>query len=227
MRITEKDAVAADNQINAKFRIQFMGSDKPDKKVLILGNSITYHGEKDEIGWHGNWGMAASSAARDYVHILFETLKNMYENIQFCIAQVSSLEIDFCNKEHMKDYAIIKDYSPDITVLRFGENIKPSAYDMTELEENYDYFIKNYLMGDKTNLIFTTRFMKDDCIDGMIRKCSVAYGGITVELGDLGDDDNMKAIGKFEHAGVQDHPGDLGMKTIAERIYSAVKDLMN
>ena len=33
------------------------------------------------------------------------------------------------------------------------------------------------------------------------------------------------AIGLFEHNGVAHHPGDLGMKEIAERVYSAMQNL--
>ncbi|RZM14589.1 MAG: SGNH/GDSL hydrolase family protein, partial [Pedobacter sp.] len=40
------------------------------RTVLVLGNSMTIHAPSVELGWYGNWGMAASSKDKDYVHIL-------------------------------------------------------------------------------------------------------------------------------------------------------------
>lgn len=51
------------------------------KKVLILGNSITYHPTTDfsesyGVIWNGSWGMAVTSEENDYVHLLMKYAKD-------------------------------------------------------------------------------------------------------------------------------------------------------
>ena len=77
----------------------------------------------------------------------------------------------------------------------------------------------------KAQVILTTGFWHhpgDGAIIGYGKEQSLPI----VALGDFGDDDQMKAIGLFEHSGVANHPGDLGMKMIAERIFSVMKNYL-
>ena len=43
-------------------------NEKAKIKILFMGNSITKHAKKPEIGWNNDCGMAASSVENDYVH---------------------------------------------------------------------------------------------------------------------------------------------------------------
>ena len=43
-------------------------------KITFLGNSITRHMPKPEIGWVHDWGMAASCLENDYAHIMIKAL---------------------------------------------------------------------------------------------------------------------------------------------------------
>jgi len=49
-------------------------NDTTIRRVLILGNSITIYSPAPQIGWYGDWGMAAGSKDKDFVHILDKSL---------------------------------------------------------------------------------------------------------------------------------------------------------
>ena len=54
-------------------------------RILFLGNSITRHMPKPEIGWVHDWGMAASSLENDYVHVMLKELTQKYGSVDYCI----------------------------------------------------------------------------------------------------------------------------------------------
>ena len=70
-------------------------------------------------------------------------------------------------------------------------------------------------------MIITTGFWKHPG-DNDIRVYAKEKGITCVELGDLGEDKQMKAVELFEHRGVANHPGDKGMRAIADRIMKAI-----
>ena len=53
------NTVSAENQLKTELPIFFENKDGNGKRVLFVGNSITLHEAKEEIGWYGNYGMAA------------------------------------------------------------------------------------------------------------------------------------------------------------------------
>ena len=92
MRNFEKDnTVAAENQLPQEQRLT-SAEGGAAFRVLFVGNSITRHGPKPDIGWPWDWGMAASSIENDYVHLFMRMLKCLIPGASHRIAQAASWE---------------------------------------------------------------------------------------------------------------------------------------
>ena len=65
------------------------------RKVLILGNSITRHPKVPAIGWNAEWGMAASSPDKDYVHLLEANFKKSDASTKVTAVNISAFEHNF------------------------------------------------------------------------------------------------------------------------------------
>lgn len=110
----------------------------------------------------------------------------------------------------------------DIIICRFVENCSMDGFCGDTFKKEYISLIDYINSKGNAEVIFTASFWThpaDDTIIGIAEE----RGYPCVKLGDLGQMDKMKAIGKFEHEGVAIHPGDKGMKTIAERIWREIK----
>lgn len=220
----EKNTVPAQNQIPDKEFVTFIGNKEAKLRIAFVGNSITRHEVAPHLGWMQNCGMAASTPDKDYVHLIYQSLKQQYGDVSACICNAAEWEWNYMNGSTVYHYfEAVKEFQPHILVMRLVENSKAKTFDAPVFGVEYQKFI-DYLKNEDTKVIVSTAFWHHPG-DETICQVAKEQGYPCVCLGDLGELDEMKAIGKFEHSGVALHPGDLGMQTIAERIMKEIEKL--
>ena len=108
--------------------------------------------------------------------------------------------------------------------MRTVENCSYKNFDKNIFLTEYNKLISYLNLSGKAKVILTTSFWKHPA-DEAIREYAKNNSLPLCELGDLGELDEMKAIGIFEHSGVAQHPGDKGMRAISKRILAEIDRL--
>jgi len=223
----EKTAIA-NNSVPAKGQVVnntfYLG--EGGARVLILGNSITLHGPKADIDWHGEWGMAASEREKDYVHLLFDKALAAVKDVSFFTVQASFWENEFWSSDILGRFEEARGFRPDIIIFRLGENIEQDNCDKHSLPEAITRLMEFLSVAGHTKLIFTTCFWRHEKTDKAIEETAERLNANLVNLGDMGNTDAMKALGLFTHNGVAAHPGDEGMEHIADRIWRPLSEML-
>lgn len=197
------------------------------KKVLIYGNSIALHRPAEHLGWKGEWGMAASLREKDFAHLVIEGLeKECGESVDFRIRNLALIERNYTKdiREYEDILSDIK-YNPDYVVIAIGENVphldKKGAKEYTKMLISLaSAFTKS---PKRPRVVMRSPFWKNKVKAECTEKAAKVAGAIYVDAGHLGDKDENKAIGLFPHRGVAAHPGDLGMRRLADLILEAFK----
>ncbi|MBQ6885286.1 MAG: hypothetical protein IJN56_06075 [Clostridia bacterium] len=226
MKQIEKNTVKAENQLKDKHDVTFECEENNGIRVMMAGNSITLHEPSESIGWHNQWGMAASAKEKDYVHVLKNHIQTLKPDATFCICQAYKWERDFANgKLAYPIYEAARNFNADVIVVRFIENCPRQDFNPEVFKREYVDFINYLNKSGNAKIILTTSFWEHTA-DSVVEEISKEKGWPLVTINDLGELDEMKALGLFEHYGVANHPGDLGMKTIADRIFEEVKKIL-
>lgn len=218
----DKNTVSSQNQLGSNSIIKYEHESGDGKKILFVGNSITRHSPKPEIGWVNDWGMAASSIDRDYVHIVERKVLEKCPGASFCICQVSSWERNYAvGESQLPDFADARDFNADIIVMRLIENCRPlDTFDIDIFKDEYRKLVE-YLSKGSAKVIITSSFWKHPG-DEALKEYAEENGMDFIYLGELGEDTAMRADGLFKSSGVSMHPGDNGMATIAELIFEKI-----
>ena len=215
----EQNTVSANNQVQRKHYIECFDNGG-NVNVLFLGNSITRHEPKSEIGWENDWGMAASKRENDYVHVAVRLMEEKFGKVNYCIANCGEWEMNYHNEDVLNEWEEARNFHADIVVVRLGENIfnVKDKFETHPLAPYYAKFIEYFCANPNAKVIVTGLFWRSPQIEAAIEKVVAEKGYAYVPLNDLGDNEENMAIGLFWHNGVAMHPGDLGMQRIAERI---------
>lgn len=189
-------------------------------KVLIYGNSIAFHGPKPDIGWTNNWGMAASAPEKDFSHLVVAGLEaKLGRKADFRIRNLAALERNFTtNIATVSEIATDAKWNPNYVVVAIGENAK--GVDETSAAA-YGKFLADVarpFADSGARVVMRSPFWKNALKAECTAKAAAEVGAVYVDVGSLGSNAENKAIGLFSHAGVANHPGDLGMRRIADLI---------
>ncbi|GAB3988170.1 hypothetical protein GCM10028807_10240 [Spirosoma daeguense] len=219
------DSAPTSKLVSSSLGNKTITSKRAYKNVLIIGNSITRHGLA--AYWWGNWGMAASTREHDFVHVLVGLLRQQNSSMNFSVLQAANWERNHENFA-LSAYDTAFARSPDLVIIRLGENVQ----DVANYEKSYLNLLTYIQQKVPTATLVTTgNFWANEAKDLAMAKAAKAVQVLFIPLFQLDIKENKSSIGaivkgddgsehSIDHTGVANHPGDLGMKRIAETIFS-------
>ena len=197
--------------------------------VLAIGNSITIHPVCSY--WWGSWGMAATSADKDYVHKLVAGLQQTYENVTYDVyrsgwegSSVRNMMLPNLDETLKNDY--------DLVVIQLGENVSS----LSTFKDDFEMLV-NYVKQSEPNaqIVIVGDYWYKSGRDTIKKTVAEETGSIFVDISAiqgvskyrssigtkvLGDDGKYHSIYTSD---VAIHPNDQGMAYIANCILAALQ----
>ena len=215
----ERNDSAAMNATEASAEV----CEKGGVRVAFIGNSITLHGPSAKIGWTSRWGMAASAAEKDYVHIVTRGIEEKTgRKADVRVKNLASFERNYRKWDVAKGMKELVDFSPEYLVFALGENVPnlASDADVEAYREAFGNLVGAFFHGGRRpKTVVRGVFWPNAAKDAAMSRVAAKYG-LTFVKADVAEEPGMRAIGLFSHRGVANHPGDAGMRRIADLILS-------
>jgi len=197
---------------------------------LALGNSITKHGKNDY--WWNEVGMAATEEENDYFHLVSNYLKSNNDNSYSLSLNYSVWELNAHDRS--QTFNMIDPYLSDkldLVSIQLSEN----ASDLTTFRADYTELIKHIKKKcPNAQIILIDDFWSDEKAN-LKKEIASTNNILFADLGEIrgveeykcglntivyGDDGKEHTV---EHKGVAAHPGDKGMKFIADTIIDLIE----
>ena len=218
-------------------------------KILILGDSITHSSPAPQIGWTGDWGMAASAADKDYVHLFLAQLAAAQSEAVLISATIAPApgttpapmppplpapEVWIFNEgggkitDKLQFTGKISAFKADLALIQLGENDKEDIT-VEGFQKPYEALMAAIRAGNPRAVILCAGVWGiwpggDQTKNNLIRAACQKYGATFADLGAAYADPANRALSenRFTNAGVNWHPGDGGMGAYAEAFWRAL-----
>ena len=201
-------------------------ADGGEVRVLVYGNSIALHGPMPSIGWTNNCGMAASAPEKDFAHLVVAGLeKRLGKKADFRIRNLAALERNFTtNVASVAEIAADAKWSPHYVAIAIGENVPGIDASNADAYAGFLADIARPFSSAGANVVMRSPFWPNAAKAECTARAAADAGAVYVDAGPIGARDENKAKGLFRHAGVANHPGDLGMRRLAELVLDGFRE---
>lgn len=223
-------------ELDTRLKSKVHHFDKDNYNYLAVGNSITVH-EKCSYWWN-EIGMAASKAENDYFHLVKAWLSENQENKVDAVA-FNYYSFETLAHDRQETYSTLDRYldpSLDLITIQLSENVDMG--DLANFKEDFKGLL-NYVKekASKAHVIIIDDVWNEDK-SKIKAKVAFDLDLSFVSLKELrGNSEYKCGIGsvvygsdgqshKVEHDGVAIHPGDKGMKYIADGVIEKLKDVI-
>jgi hypothetical protein len=187
------------------------------QRIVIVGNSITRHPPKADIGWQGDWGMAATARDSDFVHILKRRFEQEKPGAVVKFQNIAEWERTYY-KYDLARLDTIKQFQPDLVIVRIGENIAGDSIAIHHFDLQFPRLL-DCLRGNSTRLVVASSFWSGNPARDAMKRMASAHDAEFVSLDELEKDPANSATGQFQNTGVAKHPSNKGMRAIANTIW--------
>ena len=189
------------------------------KTVVVLGNSIVKHEPNTTLGWTGNWGMAASSEDKDFVHLLIKDIQLKNPTVVIKFRNIATFEGSYSTY----DLSQLDDLkNPDLLIVKLSENVDDATAVKNNFITYYDKLIKYLAPQDKQIKIITDGFFNKPVVNALVKDYASKNSYPFVQISDLSIYPSATAAGLFANSGVAKHPSDQGMALIEQRIWEKI-----
>ncbi len=205
------------------FYVKFLRSPRRFRKMVVAGNSITHHSAYPKIKWDRNNGMAATSPEKDFAHQLQKLVAKAQGGKRPKLIIENLLANAMLNQT--AKFKKIAAHKADLIIIQTGDNLAPDKANMENLGKPYEEMLKIIRAANPRALIVGVSTWGGGANrDPMMRWACGRQAVPFVEATHLIRDAKNRAVseGHFTNGGVNWHPGDRGMKALAEEIWKVV-----